>query len=132
VAVHALRPWKVASGISPEEHWKQRDNRFPERDCGHEMPFEKRATVPRPRPPRTLTSVSMPVPELVGQKIGAVALINGWSSISVSRAPGLLRRQPDVEFNSNLVFGSDTRFSGGRDPEVGLLHGGVTGVTAVL
>jgi transposase len=40
--------------------------------------------------------------------------------------------QPNVELNSDFIFGSDARFSGGRDPEVGLLHGGVAGVLATL
>jgi hypothetical protein len=43
-----------------------------------------------------------------------------------------LRLQPNVEFNSDFVFGSDARFSGGRDPEVGLLHGGLAGSLAIL
>ena len=43
-----------------------------------------------------------------------------------------LRRQPDVELNSYFVFGSDARFSGRLDPEIGLLHDDLAGVPAVL
>lgn len=55
-----------------------------------------------------------------------------WPSIRAGRSPRVLRRQPDVELNSNLVFGSDARFSGRLDPVVDLLHNGLARVTAVL
>ena len=40
--------------------------------------------------------------------------------------------QLNVELNSDFIFGSDARFTGGRDPEVGLLYGGLAGVLAIL
>src|ERR1700730_16406893 len=44
----------------------------------------------------------------------------------------LLRRQPHVKLNSHFILGSDARFSGRLDPEIGLLHGGLAPVTAIL
>jgi hypothetical protein len=43
-----------------------------------------------------------------------------------------LRPQPDVELHSYFVFGSDARFSGRLDPDIGLLHDGLAGVPAIL
>ncbi len=44
----------------------------------------------------------------------------------------LLPFQPNIELNSDFVFGSDAGFSGRRHPEVGLLHGGLAGVLAIF
>src|ERR1700756_4431807 len=43
-----------------------------------------------------------------------------------------LRCEPDVELNSNFVFGLDARFSRRLDPEISLLHDGLAGVAAFL
>src|SRR5450755_3318393 len=40
--------------------------------------------------------------------------------------------QPYIELNSDFIFGSDARFSWGRDPEVGLLDVGLTSVLPII
>ena len=65
-------------------------------------------------------------------------MTSGDSRLGVSSAekagnpPPTLRRHPDVELNSNFVFGPDARFSRRRDPEIGLLHDRLPDISTVL